>query len=208
MALWHDELPNKYGSIEKFNHGFPVSLGVKSGIKTLEIGAGIGAHAEYEDLSIQDYSFFEYRKEFCEKLKTKFPSHEVVCGDIQTKQKWQDGSFDRIIAIHVLEHLPDLPKALEEINRLLKADGVFDIVIPCEGGLAHSLGRKFTAERIFKKHFKMDFAPICKNEHVSTYLEIMHEVKRYFMVEKQKFFPALVPVHSLNFVAGFRLGKL
>jgi ubiquinone/menaquinone biosynthesis C-methylase UbiE len=35
---------------------------------------------------------------------------------------FEDGYFDRVIAIHVLEHLPDLPRALREISRLMKKD--------------------------------------------------------------------------------------
>lgn len=208
MALWHEQLPGRYGFIEKFNHGFPVSLGgIKKGFKTLEIGAGLGAHAEFEDLDIQDYHFFEYREEFCKELRKRFPNHQVVRGDIQEPQPWQEGEFDRIIAIHVLEHVPNLPLAVREIDRLLKKEGFLDIVLPCEGGFAHTMGRKLTAERLFKKHFKMDFKPICKNEHVSTFPEIMEVLKERFVISRQSYFPSIIPIHSLNFIAGFRLVK-
>lgn len=207
MKLWHELLPKRYGAIEKFNHGFPAKLFIKAGSRTLEIGAGLGSHLAYEDLQKQEYHCLEYREEFCAELKQRYPNAQVHCADIQTKQAWKDKHFDRVVAIHVLEHLRNLPKAVNEIHRLLKDEGEFDIVIPCEGGLAHTLARKISAERLFRKNFHMDFTPIHKNEHVSTYFEIMDVLKDRFRIEKRSFFPLKLPIANVNFCAGFRLKK-
>jgi ubiquinone/menaquinone biosynthesis C-methylase UbiE len=206
MQLWHEILPNKYGVIEKFNHGYPASKQVKEGSKTLEIGAGLGEHAKWEDLNQQDYYFLEYRRSFCESLRKSHPADKVICGDIQAQLNFEAGSFDRIIAIHVLEHLPNLPSALTEIKRLLKNDGVFDIVIPCEGGLAYEFARKISSERLFKKNFKMEYMPIAKAEHINNYSEIIDELKKAeFQFADQRFFPLLVPISNLNLCFGARL---
>lgn len=207
MQLWHEILPKKYGMIEGFNHGYVAKLPHLKGSKTLEIGAGIGEHLKYENLNTQAYHCLEYRPLFCEQLKKLIPESQVSCGDIQQRQKWESGYFDRIIAIHVLEHLPNLPAALEEISRLLKDDGYFDIVIPCEGGLSYSLARKISAERVFVKNFKMDYTPIVKNEHVSTYEEIYSLLKEYFDIQNQGYFPLPIPLATLNLVVGLRLTK-
>lgn len=207
MRLWHEQLPSKYAAIEKFNHGYPASLPIKAGWKTLEIGAGLGEHAKYENLKDQDYHFLEYRKEFCDEIKKRYPSANVHCADIHDRTPFSDASFDRVVAVHVLEHLVHLPNALKEIDRVLKSDGVLDIVIPCEGGMAHTFGRKISAERLFRKEFKMDFKPIHKNEHVSTFEEIMGELDAAFKVENSSFFPTKIPYFHLNFCAGFRLNK-
>jgi SAM-dependent methyltransferase len=207
MLLWHQQLPQKYGAVEKFNHGFAARLLLPTPCRTLEIGAGLGEHAAYEDLTRQQYHFLEYREEFCKALKGRYPNSPVILGDIHERQAYPDAHFDRIVAIHVLEHLVDLPAAVAEIGRLLKDEGVFDIVIPCEGGFAHSLGRKLTAQRLFEKNFKMDFTPIRQNEHVSTFREILTVLERDFRVRKQSFFPAVLPYYQFNFCAGFRLHK-
>lgn len=133
VAVWHQQLPTRYAMIERFNHGSIARLPIKKGANTLEIGAGLGAHSRFEDLTRQDYYCLEYREEFCKTLVEMFPANRVVCGDIEQRQPWLSGFFDRIIAIHVLEHLRNLPAALAEIRRLLKPDGFFDVVVPCEG---------------------------------------------------------------------------
>ena len=106
MKLWHEELPKKYQIIEDFNHGYIASLPLKEGIKTLEIGAGLGSHLRYEDLNKQEYYCLEYREEFCKEIRKLLPIAQIKCGDIQSPTSWNAekyyGSFDRILAIHVL----------------------------------------------------------------------------------------------------------
>jgi len=204
MKLWHEELPQKYGAIESFNHGSVARLPIEPGTRTLEIGAGLGAHSKFEDLSRQEYHCLEYREEFCQALRGLFPGDRVHCADIQQRQAWPDGYFDRIVAIHVLEHLPDLPLALTEIHRLLRPGGYFDVVLPCEGGMAYSLARRVSAERLFRKHFKMDYTPIIRNEHVSTLAEIQFELYERFTPVTRAYFPLKVPVPAINLVVAYR----
>lgn len=204
MALWHQQLPSKYGVIERFNHGSVSKLPVKPGSRTLEIGAGLGAHSKFEDLSRQDYYCLEYREEFCHSLREQFPADHVVCGSIEERQIWPDAFFDRLVVIHVLEHLRNLPLALAEMHRLLKPDGHLDVVMPCEGSLAYSLARKISAERLFRKNFHMDYTPIIRNEHVSTLSELMHEMQRWFDTVSREFFPLPVPIAAVNLVVAVR----
>lgn len=205
MAVWHQVLPSRYAAVERFNHGFVSSLPITPGAKTLEIGAGLGAHSKFEDLTRQDYYCLEYREEFCQELRKLFPIDKVTCGDIEQRQPWPDGFFDRIVVIHVLEHLRNLPAALGEIRRLMKADGAFDVVLPCEGGLAYSIARKISAERLFRKRFGTDYGPIVQNEHVSTLDDVLDELDRLFEVRARSFFPIHVPIKTLNLCLALRL---
>ena len=43
---------------------------------------------------------------------------------------FRDGSFDRIRAIHVIEHVADVIQAMEEFARLAVAGGIIEIVTP------------------------------------------------------------------------------
>jgi hypothetical protein len=92
-----------------------------------------------------------------------------------------------------------------EIRRLLKPDGCFDAVLPCEGGLAYAVARKVSAERLFRKRFGMDYTPIIRNEHVSTLDEIVEELDRVFEVEARSFFPLRVPISTMNLCVSLRL---
>lgn len=208
MRYWHEVLPNRFGMVEKFNHGFPAGLPLSKPSKTLEVGAGLGEHLSWENLKYQDYYCLEYRSEWADFLKSKFDPEKVICGDIQEKQPFPEGSFDRVIAIHVLEHLPDLPRALVEIYRLLKPGGHFDIVIPCEGGLGYHYAREITSARIFRKKFGIPYKTIMDAEHINQYPEIIHCLKKQnWDFERQSFFPFIIPSWQINFCVGLRLTK-
>jgi len=204
MALWHQQLPTRYGIIEQFNHGSVSGLPVRPGSRTLEVGAGLGAHSKFEDLSRQDYHFLEYREEFCQTLREQFSPDRVVCGSIEDRQPWPSCYFERIVVIHVLEHLRNLPAALEEMHRLLDPQGYLDVVMPCEGSLAYALARKISAERLFRKHFRMDYTPIIRNEHVSTLSELLEEIEPWFDIEWRRFFPLPIPIVSVNLCMAIR----
>ena len=207
MRHWHEVLPKKFSMIEDFNHGFSLKQGLlKSGkTKTLEIGAGLGAHLAFENLDIQDYTANELRSEMAEDIKKNFPKAQVLIGDIQEGLNIESHSFDRVLAIHVLEHLPNLPKALKEVKRLMKPDGVLSVVIPCEGGTLYSLAREISAKRIFVKRYKMSYDWFIKSEHVSTASEILTEIKKDFYVSSSKYFPFLIPSRNANLVIGLNL---
>lgn len=214
MDLWLKKLKTTtFRHFDRQNHLALSRLPIRNGSRTLELGAGLGAHIPYEDLQKQTYHCLEYREEFCKALRELLPADQVHLGNIEEKQPWPDGYFDRVVAVHVIEHLLDLPRAVREVKRLLSADGVFDIVIPCESGQFHTLGRKLTAERLFKKQFNLDFAPIHKSEHVNTYPEIIellqHEfLNQGFVMESKSFFPFPFKHYQLNFNFSMRLRRV
>jgi len=207
MALWHEILPVRFGWIEAFNQGYPASLPLRAGSKTLEVGAGIGAHAEFENLELQEYHVMDVREEFCDRLSKRLPGQFVHCGDIQQRTGFPDATFDRIVAIHVLEHLCDLPKAVAEIGRILKPDGVFDVVLPCEGGFVYSLARAVSAKRVFERTFHMAYEPIIRNEHVSTLPEIKSVLLESFAAVQGRRFPFPMLPETLNLCVGYRFVK-
>ena len=125
MKLWHVELARRprYGLIEHFNHTFPVKHSPATFTTTLEIGAGLGEHLHYEHLTpLQErgYHCVELRENMAAELRHRFPRVQTIVGDCQQRLDFPDASFDRIIAVHVLEHLPNLPACLRECHRLLR----------------------------------------------------------------------------------------
>lgn len=206
MARWLEELPNRYGAIERFNHTY--GLEPKASGRTLEIGAGVGAHLHYEDLSNQDYYAVELRQELADTIEERFPGVTTVVADCQERLPFDDGFFDRVLAVHVLEHLPDLPRALDEIQRVLAPGGRFHAVIPCEGGLAYSVARRISAQRIFEKEFGMSYEWLIRSEHVNVPWEIQMELEKRFRLVGSRYFPFRVPSTAVNLVIGLSLEPL
>jgi SAM-dependent methyltransferase len=211
MKLWHLELARRrsYGLIEWFNHGFPVHHSPAGFRTTLEIGAGLGEHLKRERLTPEQergYYCNEYRENMAAEIKRRFPNVQTVVGDCQRRMDFADGTFDRYIAIHVLEHLPDLPAAIREAWRLLdKKTGRMLVVIPTEGSLAYGLARKLSAERMWNRHFDVPYSEFYTREHINRVPEILEELAPYFTIASKSYFPLGVPLTFCNLVIGLAL---
>src|SRR5262249_42627411 len=139
-------------------------------------------------------------------IRQRFPRVQTITGDCQARLDFPDGYFDRILAIHVLEHLPDLPSAVREMYRLCdKERGVLSIVIPCEGGMAYALARKLSAQRIFERRYRQPYRWFIEREHVNRPYEIAAELAPYFEVTRRAFYPLRVPAVFCNLVIGMTL---
>lgn len=206
MKLWHQEL-KKFSIIENFNHNYVAKSNIlsKKKIKTLEIGAGIGNHLRYEKRLNQDYYCIEIRHNMIKEIQKNFPNVKCIKGDIQKRSNFVNNYFDKIHAIHVLEHLPNLPRCINEVYRLIKPSGIFQIVIPCDPGFLYSIARKISAERIFKKKFKMDYKWFIEREHINTPEEILFLIKDKFKIIHKKYFPFLIPSINFNLCLGLTL---
>jgi SAM-dependent methyltransferase len=212
MKRWHEELAgrSRYGLIETFNHNFPVKYSRPNFNTTLELGAGLGEHIHYEKLTPEqeeNYHANEFRENMAAEIRKRFPRVQTVVGDCQQPFAFADGFFDRVIAVHVLEHLPNLPATIRESYRLLdKERGRFLIVIPCEGSPAYSVARKLSAERVYRKRFGGSYKWLYTREHINLPHEILAELAPYFTIEARSFFPLpFLPFVFNNLVIGLSL---
>jgi SAM-dependent methyltransferase len=210
MKQWHEVLPARYGMIERFNHGFPVRESKDGFVRTLEIGAGLGEHLKYERLTPEqehEYYALELRENMAAAIKETYPQVQTVVGDCQARLPFDDGYFDRYLAVHVLEHLPNLPACLREAWRLLDKDrGQLIVVIPCEGAPAYTLARRISAQRIFERTYGMPYGPFIEREHLNRPAEILAELEPLFTVQRRVFFPLrFVPATAANLVIGLTL---
>ena len=124
---WLDTLPKKFGAVEIFNQNYPARIFKKDQKRkkiwrTLEIGGGIGSHIPFENMKLQSYTILELRQQLVKTLKDRYPYVNAIVGDCQETYA-EKGSFDRVIAIHVLEHLPNLPEAVRQMHRVLTGGG-------------------------------------------------------------------------------------
>lgn len=210
MKLWHEVLPKRFGVIDKFNHHFPVKYSRPGFKTTIEIGAGLGEHIHYEKLTPEqeeNYYANEYRENMAAEIRKAHPRVKTVVGDCQQRMDFADGFFDRFIAVHVLEHLPNLPATISEAYRLLnKERGQLLVVIPCEGSPAYTFARMISAQRIFEKRYGIPYSTFIKREHLNVPAEILLELHPYFTIEAKTFFPLpFLPFVFNNLVIGLSL---
>jgi SAM-dependent methyltransferase len=208
MADWIHEFltsvkSSRFGWVSRFDHAFPVRS-ASSRLRTLEIGAGTGTHVQFEPNG--DYVALEASPELADQIPPR-DGLSVVVADCEQRLPWDDDSFDRVLAIHVLEHLYNLPVALDEVARVLRPDGIFCVVIPCEGGRLYSLGRRVTTKRIFEKRYGTPYEWMIGQEHCNTAREVLAELDRHFFVRERRYFPLGVPAVDLNLVVGLELSN-
>jgi SAM-dependent methyltransferase len=209
MKHWHEVLPRRYSIIEHFNHSYPLRhLPNQARWSTLELGAGLGAHLEFEPAERQEYHCIELRETMAAELKHRFPWVITTTGDCQTRLPHGDNFFDRIVAIHVLEHLPNLPGALAEAHRVLKPNGILAVVLPCDPGIAYEIARKLSAERIFKARYKLPYRWFARREHVNSPAEIFYSVRQHFQIFDTTYFPLGVPLVNANLCIGLTARKM
>jgi SAM-dependent methyltransferase len=203
MRHWHEVLPRKYGAIERFNHGYPLRhLPSARPFRTIELGAGIGEHLNHEDLSIQEYHCIELRENMTSEIHRRFPTVTATNADCQKQLPYPDAYFDRAVAVHVFEHLPDLPNAVAELVRVLKPGGIASLVIPCDPGLVYSIARKISSERIFRKRYKQPYTWYIASEHVNRPGEILSIMSSRMTEIHRSYFPLGIPIISANLCMG------
>lgn len=192
---------SQFDWISRFDHEFAAKSAMSS-LRTLELGAGTGTHLSYEPLG--DYVALERSPD----LAAEIPRREhltTVLNDCEEGLPWRENSFDRVLAIHVLEHLYNLPAAADEVVRVLKPDGLFAVVIPCEGGRIYSTGRRFTTQKRFEKRYGVPYDWIIRFEHCNTAQEVIEVLSTRFQIRRSEFFPFRVRSVDLNIVIGLEL---
>jgi phosphatidylethanolamine/phosphatidyl-N-methylethanolamine N-methyltransferase len=200
MYHYHECRPDAQRRIVRFNHAY-AARSARPG-RTVDIGAGLGEHLRHEDLTTQEFHAVDVRPEMVAAIERDFPSAIALVADCQQQLPFEDASFDRAIAIHVLEHLRALPAALAEIERILKPGGVLSVVIPCEGGLLYGLGRRLTTQRAFERRYGTGYRWHIESDHVNQADEVIHELRQRFQVTDRTFYPSRVPIIDLNVLIG------
>lgn len=103
----------------------------------LEIGSGTGNISEFFIKDKKAINLSDVRKEYCDILKNKFPSHQgkiflmdLVKENFDTEYASHIGTFDTVFALNVIEHIKDNKRALSNCSKLLKPGGTIIILVP------------------------------------------------------------------------------
>ena len=106
----------------------------------------------------------------------------VLVADVQEELPFPNDHFDRVIAVHVLEHLPNLPAAISEIHRVSTPDATLSVVIPCEGSVATAIARRFSAQRLYERRYGCPYELFIRREHINMPEEIAEELSPFFEI--------------------------
>lgn len=102
-----------------------VGTGERGGLVVLDAGAGHGALAK----RLHEAGF---RVSACDFRPERFRYDQVECrrADLTDRLPYTDGSFDFVIAVEVMEHLPDHERFFHEAARVLKRGGRLVVSTP------------------------------------------------------------------------------
>ena len=168
--------------------------------KVLEVGAGTGEHIKHIKHKFDEYWITDLHSPMMTGIND---SNERKNGKVHfsredaTKLTFEDQSFDRVIAAHVLEHLVNPVDALKEWMRVLKPNGVLTLVLPCDPGVAWRLGRYLVArKKAISAGIEYDYW--MAREHVNPINNLVSFVRYYFPDAYEQWLPLRVASIDLN----------
>jgi len=138
----------------------------------LEVGAGIGANAQFLEAHGERWVCLEPDRELLEELARRLPAHErreLILGTLE--QVGVARRFDAIVYVDVLEHIEDDAGELRGAAAHLKAGGRLIVLAPAHGWLYSAFDRRIGHHRRYTKATLRAIAPDGLREEALRYLD-------------------------------------
>lgn len=99
------------------------------GGKLLEMGCGLGhlLGLLQDDFQCVGIDLIDYSIEQTKLNAPKAEAYQMSADDLSA---FESGTFSAVVALHLVEHLPDPAKTIREVNRLLKPGGLWLFATP------------------------------------------------------------------------------
>lgn len=168
--------------------------------EVLEIGAGTMVH-----LGAIRHTFDRYIASDMNPALIAAASRRPLRPGVELQQlsggalPFADASFDRLIATHVLEHIPEPHLALAEWARVLKPGGTLSLILPCDPGLAWRLGRHFGPRRRAEAA-GLPYDYYMAREHVNPIHNLVQLVRYHLPDRREAWWPLHLPSVDLNLI--------
>jgi SAM-dependent methyltransferase len=170
--------------------------------EVVEVGAGSGHHYSYLKRPPRRY-YLTDGSETMLAVAARRHAEDVSAGRIVIEQQdatrltYEDGRFDRLIATHVLEHIPDPVSVLREWNRVVRPGGLISIVLPCDPGFLWRFGRHFGPRRNARK-VGLPYDYVQAADHVNSIFNLVVFIRHHFEDVRERWYPARVAVPDVN----------
>lgn len=174
--------------------------------KVVEIGAGTGEHLPFIRHQFNEYVLTDLDPKTLDVAKMKLTAAygSRVKFEMQTADRlaYADNTIDRLIAVHVLEHIYQPHLALKEWFRVLRHGGVLSILIPTDPGIAWRLGRHLGPRKnALKQGIAYDY--VMAREHVNACNNLIAILRHYFPKAQEAWWPTPIPSIDLNLFFAF-----
>jgi len=168
--------------------------------QVLEVGAGTGVHLKSVRHSFDEYWMTDLNQPLLDQFAANGPTKEgriCVKSEDATHLSFADHSFDRLIAAHVLEHLPNPHRVLREWVRVVRPGGVISLILPCDPGLAWRWGRHLGPRRaLLQRGLAYDYW--MAREHINPIHNLVSFLRYYFDEIDESWRPFFLPSTDLN----------
>ena len=141
-------ITNKVGSLIVENH-------ITSGDRVLDLCCGQGTLTAMISESGASVAGLDFSPEMIANARRTAPDAEIVTGDAMA-MPFGDAEFDKVVCNFGMMHIPDQPKTLNEVRRVLKPNGEFVMATWTAPAESPAFGTVFGA---FKAHADFSAAP-------------------------------------------------
>ncbi|MCB1438726.1 MAG: class I SAM-dependent methyltransferase [Nitratireductor sp.] len=167
----------------------------------VEIGAGSGQHPATVRHTYDRYVITDYNDRMLDQARARYRDDNRFEYSVEDARKlsFEDHSFDRLIATHVLEHLVHPHEVLREWTRVLKPGGTLSLVLPCDPGMAWRLGRALGVRKR-AEDAGLEYDYWMAREHVNSIFNLVTFINYYYKDRKATWWPMRVPFADVNLI--------
>ena len=184
-----------------------------------EIGAGCGSFTRhYLNENIASLTLTEKDEKNIDILNGKYINKKFITVTKKTIYELEK-KFDTILYLHVLEHIKEDEKEIEEASKKIKNDGILIIMAPAHQKMYSNLDKNVGHFRRYEKEFfekkissmqKIDFKYLDSSGYILYKLNKLFFKKEDYPSKLKIFIwdKIFTPVSAiLDFILGYRLGK-
>lgn len=172
----------------------------------LEIGAGTGEHLKFVQHKFKNYHVTDNNEEALKlakrKIDNKISRNVIFEKQVGNNLSYTDNTFDRLIAVHVLEHIYEPHLTIKEWMRVVKDGGIISILVPTDPGLLWRLGRCLGPRKnALRKGIAYDY--VMAREHVNSCHNLFAILNHTFGESRDKWWPLNVGWIDCNLFYAF-----